>query len=123
MKKALRDKRVIIALIALILGAALISFLPWIIINYTPWFPQANINKQYPAIMLYFFALIFFLVGYLVGDIFEARDRKKSNNYSGRLDEKTREKKWLFRTAPYLAALVSFVAGLITDMFLITYLA
>ncbi|MDD3389021.1 MAG: hypothetical protein WCX47_04910 [Bacilli bacterium] len=123
MKKALRDKRVLLVLGALILGALLISFLPWVIINYTPWFPEASINQQYPAIMLYFFAIVFFLVGYLVGDIFEARDRKKSGNYSGRLDDKTRAKKWLFRTAPYLAALFCLIAGLITDLAILTYLA
>ncbi|MGI6713716.1 MAG: hypothetical protein ACOX3K_01490 [Bacilli bacterium] len=121
-KNALRDKRVIIALVAMILGSSLIAFLPWVLINYTALFPRASINQQYPAIMLIFFALLYFLIGFLAGDIIDAKERKKSGNLSGRLDEQTRAKKWLIRTAPYLAALFCLITGLITDFLIISQL-
>lgn len=121
-KAALRDRRVFIALIALILGALIIAFLPWVLINYTNLFPEESINRQFPAYMLYFFTLIFLLAGFLTGDIIEARNRKKSGNYSGRLDDATKARKWLIRTAPYFAALFCLLVGLIADFIIITYL-
>lgn len=122
MKNALRDKRVLLSLIVLIFVALVVSYLPWVLINFTPWFPSSSINRQYPAIMLYFFALVFFLGGYLVTDIYEARKRKADANYNGPLPKEIIAKKWLLRTAPYLASLTCLITGLITDLVIIPLL-
>ncbi len=114
MKNALKNYRVYIgALVLVIIGLGV----PFLVLGIS-LVPSFNFNQfeGYPWLIAIFMG-VYFLIGYLWGDIKSASYRKKNKNYDGELPEDIKTTCWSRRWPFFLAAIVLLVVFIVIDIY------
>jgi len=114
MLEQLKKKNTIIFTIVAIAIPLLITFGQFYIINYTPWFP--DLDPMLPPGLLYFFAILEFLIGFVIGDVYVSKYRHSTKNWAGTLPDKQKKELWQKRAGLWAAAAIIFALGFILDM-------
>jgi hypothetical protein len=89
------------------------SFLPYLIINYTSWFPL--IDPLHPGLLIYAIAVIYLVVAFFIGEVVNAKIRKKTSNWYGPLNMEDRHQMRITRGPWLFAGLVGLILGVIVS--------
>lgn len=114
MLEQLKKKNVIIFAIILILIPLAITVGQYCIISFTTWFP--SLTALTVAGLLYFFAILEFLVGFVIGDFYVSKYRRASKNWANALPADKKAELWHKRSALWASAFVIFVIAFVFDM-------
>ena len=117
MLEQLKKKNTIIFTIVIIAIPLLITFGQLYIISYSPWasyFP--DLDPMLPPGLLYFFAILEFLIGFVIGDIYVSKYRHTTKNWAGTLPDKQKKELWQKRAGLWAAAGILFALGFVLDM-------
>ncbi len=112
MKEALKNKRIYI-------GAAILSVIglgiPALFIGLS-YVPSLDIGAAFYPYLLGIFAVGYFFIGYLWGDIKSAKYRKDQKNWDGELPEEEKTLLWSRRLPWFFAAAVVLIAFIVIEI-------
>lgn len=93
--------------------ASAASLIPYFVVNNEKSWP-----KTYISYSLLLGGVILAGVGFIIQDIYRATRRKATNNWDYPLEQQDINKAWLIFLPCLLSGLISFIAGLISYLFL-----
>ena len=112
MKNAFKNKKVIIiGSILLVLGLGI----PFGLFFITS-IPQLNVSPTPYNMLLWIFAFVYILVGFIWGDARGASWRKKNKEWDSKLPEDVSNGIWKIRLTFYAPALIIFLVAIVFDI-------
>ena len=114
MKDAFKNKKVyIVAAIALVVAALVVTIWDIIALNSDNGFLQ-------PEMVVWAFAIIYVLIGYVAGDMVVVRYRRKEGQYDGKVPDEIRINAWIKRLEFFIPAILLFIAAITFDIIAVT---
>lgn len=113
MKKFFKDIKLIIVSLVLTLVGLGLSFGLFFISQ----IPNLNMLTIQYIILLWIFAFVYLLIGFVWGDVIIARWRKANQEWDTKLPEDIKDKAWKARLYFYIPAVIIFVVAIVFDVF------
>ncbi len=113
MKKFFKDIKLIIVSLVLTLVGLGLSFGLFFISR----IPDLNMLTIQYIILLWIFAFVYLLIGFVWGDVIIARWRKANQEWDTKLPEDIKDKAWKARLYFYIPAVIIFVVAIFFDIF------
>lgn len=113
MKKFFKDIKLIIVSLVLTLVGLGLSFGLFFISQ----IPDLNMLTIQYIILLWIFAFVYLLIGFVWGDVIIARWRKANQEWDTKLPEDIEDKAWKARLYFYIPAVIIFVVAIVFDIF------
>lgn len=113
MRKFFKDIKLIIVSLVLTLVGLGLSFGLFFISQ----IPDLNMLTIQYIILLWIFAFVYLLIGFVWGDVIIARWRKANQEWDTKLPEDIKDKAWKTRLYFYIPAVIIFVVAIVFDIF------